>query len=103
VGGDLGIDQWYVWTLVSGMCGHLPVSCVSLYPRNILHRKWKLGIPLLGDAELFVVKLLEGRVNRAQWGIHLGWEVEVSCGVTLAFCYWVMGIWRLEKGHAHFY
>ena len=103
MGGDLGIDQWYVWTPTSGMCGHLSVSCVSLYPRNILHRKWKLGIPLLGDAELFVVKLLEGRVNRAQWGIHLGWEVEVSCGVTLAFCYWVMGIWRLEKGHAHFY
>ena len=87
--------QWYVWTLAS-------VMCVTV-PRNTLHKKWKLGIPLLGGTELFVVKLLEGRVRRAQWGIHLGWEVEVSCGVTLAFCYWVMGIWRLEKGHAHFY
>jgi len=39
VGGDLGIDQWYVWTPISGMCGHLSVSCVSLYPRNTLHKK----------------------------------------------------------------
>ena len=78
MGGDLGIDQWYVWTLVSGMCGHLPVSCVSLYPTNILHRKWKLGIPLLGDAELFVVKLLEGRVNRVQGVLTWGGKLKLA-------------------------
>ena len=79
-GGDLGIDQWYVWTLVSGMCGHLPVSCVSLYPEIPYIKNGNWASPFWGGLSFLLLSYQKEELVELNGVFTGGWKLKLAVG-----------------------